>query len=270
MLLVAVTCNGQPEATHTLTLVDEHDFTFSSNRIMVRVLVNGKACNFMIDTGASGIGRIDRKTSNDLRLDSVGVTDNSDGVNSTQVPLIRLNSLQFGTMNLTNVTLLSRNYNSRTRDIYTDGILGQGFFENHVLELDFPALKVRVYSGHLDRDDPGVITYKDDFVVKGTINGREYEFHLDTGSSLAFHFPTKIIDRISHLPTGKTSKASRANTEFTLYETRIADELIIGKARVKKFLADYSDLAPEINVGGAFLRPYKLTIDQKNKLIKID
>ncbi len=258
------------ETTSVIPLsVEEHDFTLYNGRIYIKVFLKNKPLNFMLDIGASGIGRVDAKISKDLGLDSVGVIDNSDGVNVNNVPLVGINKLKFGSIEFKDIQLMSRNYNRANPAIYMDGILGRGFFETYILEIDYPKSKIRFYKGNLDTTATDVLRYEIPFRVKGKIAGNVYEFNFDSGSNLDFHFPKSIIEKFKFKATGVTSTARRANTEFKLHQAIINEKFQIGSISKDSIGVYYSDLANEINVGGVFLRNYKLTIDQKNKCLTI-
>jgi hypothetical protein len=248
----------------------ELPFTLVNNRIFITIYANGTPRNFMLDIGASGIGRIDQRIVKEMRLDTVGYEASSDGVNTVQRPLVGLKTLKVGNVTLNDVSLMSRDYNVTTRDTLTDGIIGRGFFEDYLLILDYPNKKIIFRKGKLDPKGKNVLTYERPFRVKGKIGSKEYEFYLDSGSSLDFHFPRNVISTLKHDITGEIRVARRANTEFELHGVVVKQELQLGNIRLSKFKAYYSDIQPWINVGGVFLQSYKVTIDQKNKCLTLE
>lgn len=247
-----------------------HDFVLDNNRPLIKVEVNGKPFNFMLDIGASGIGRIDERIVKEMNLKTVGFQDNSDGINTTQLPLIGIDSLKFGSIEMKNIELMSRDYNRTKRETLTDGIIGREFFEKYLLTIDYPNKKVSFSQNSLNPKSKNVLRYERPFVVKGKIGKTEYEFHLDSGSNLDFHFPKKIIEKLRFEDTGEVTTARRANTEFKLHGAIIKENFQLAKVKLKTFKAYYSEPQTWINVGGETLKSRKLTIDQKNKCLKVE
>ncbi|NJL72902.1 MAG: hypothetical protein HC888_15810 [Candidatus Competibacteraceae bacterium] len=95
----------------------------TNGRIYAPVKVNGNGpLRFLIDTGASGMGRVDSRLVRENDLPVVGVRENSDGVNVAQVDVVRLDSLELGELRRAEVQVLSRNYNTgRTASEFTWG-----------------------------------------------------------------------------------------------------------------------------------------------------
>lgn len=246
------------------------NFTLSGNHPFIKVLVNDKPLNFMLDMGASGFGRIDERIVKTMGLDTVGYQDNSDGINTTKLPLIGVKSLKVGGIEMKNLELMSRNYNRTQREIMVDGIIGREFFEQYLLTVDYPKREIEYSKNNLDPTANNVLTYDRPFIVKGKLGQKEYEFFLDTGSNIDFHFPKKVIDELKYDTTGERRQARRANTEFTTHGVMIREKLHIGKVDVENFHAFYSEPQTWINVGSSFLKSYRLTIDQKNKCLTIE
>jgi hypothetical protein len=178
--------------------------------------------------------------------------------------------LKVGNATVNNVSLMTRDYNVTKRDTLTDGIIGRAFFEDYLLILDYPNKKVIFKKGKLNPKGKNVLTYERPFRVKGKIGRKEYEFYLDSGSSLDFHFPQNVISTLKHDTTGERRIARRTNTEFNLHGVVVNEKLRLGKIKINKFKGYYSDLQTWINVGGVFLQSYKITIDQKNKCLILE
>lgn len=248
----------------------ELPFFLYNNRIFITIYANGTPRNFMLDIGASGIGRIDQRVTKELELDTVGYEASSDGVNTVQRPLVGVKTLQVGNATVNNVSLMTRDYNVTKRDTLTDGIIGRGFFEDYLLILDYPNKKVIFKKGNLDPKGKNILTYERPFRVKGTLGDKEYEFYLDSGSSLDFHFPQSVIGTLRHDTTGERRTARRTNTEFNLHGVIVKEKLRLGPIKLSDFKGYYSDLQTWINVGGVFLQSYKITIDQKNKCLTLE
>lgn len=244
--------------------------TVSGNHSFIQVSINDKPLNFLLDIGASGIGRIDQRVVKEMALDTVGYQDNSDGVNTTKLPLIGVRSLRVGGIEMKNVELMSRDYNRTKKEVAVDGVIGREFFEQYLLAIDYPKREVEYSKDNLNLKSKNILVYDRPFIVKGKLGKKEYEFLFDTGSNMDFHFPKKILDELKHDTTGETRQARRANTEFMVHGVTIKEKLQIGKVSIENFHGFYSEPQSVIFIGGSFLKSYKLTIDQKNKCLTIE
>jgi hypothetical protein len=85
--------------------------TTQQHRMHVPMRVNGRGpYDFLIDRGASGVGRIDRSLVDSLETPVVGSAVNSDGITSRQVSVVRLDSFALASVTLTDAHLLVGNY----------------------------------------------------------------------------------------------------------------------------------------------------------------
>lgn len=146
------------------TVRDKMDITFSNNDLFIKVFINDKGpYNFVYDTGASGIGRVDERIVKELNLPVIDSTKNYDGSgNFKMVPVIGVDEVRVGEKIVKNVTLLSRNYNvNPAKDkLLTDGIIGRDFFADYLLTIDGPSQILTFSSDSLHRRADGVLTYQ--------------------------------------------------------------------------------------------------------------
>jgi predicted aspartyl protease len=256
------------------TVRDKMDITFSNNDLFIKVFINDKGpYNFVYDTGASGIGRVDERIVKELNLPVIDSTKNYDGSgNFKMVPVIGVDEVRVGEKIVKNVTLLSRNYNvNPAKDkLLTDGIIGRDFFADYLLTIDGPNQILTFSSDSLDRLADGVLTYQQPFVVKGKVGKIDTHFHIDTGSNLSMHFPKTVIEKLRYTDTARKSIARKANSEYIIQETVLHEKLLLSLVKAENLLLNYSEKATYINVGMKFLKNYKLIIDQKNRLLKIE
>lgn len=257
-------------ATAESLLVDQR-FELEHNRIYVNVQINGQSpFRFMLDTGASGVGRLDIRTVEKLGLKQTGTFENSDGTNTKIEPAYMLDSLQLGALKLEGVELMARDYNKKGgKKKLEEGIIGRGFFEKHLLALDYPNQTIRVSDGALSASDPAVMNYDRPFRVPGQIGSIETNLYLDSGSTLSFHIPIAMMETLKHEPTGKTLKARKAYTTFNLIETKLNEAITLGSVTHAGATGLYSKKAHWVNVGGEFLRNFVYVIDQRNKRVAL-
>jgi len=248
----------------------QYKFKMLGNKIFLETFLNGKGpYQFMFDSGASGIGRLDIVVVKSLQLKDAGEVENSDGHNTKTEKLAGLDSIRVGDVKLKNVKIMYRDYNLNPGQTRVDGIIGIDFFKNYVITIDFPNGVLELSKAHLSPKDEGVVAYQKPFEVYGTIGSVSCLFKFDTGSFVTFHLPEKVVNQVNHQPTGKKMSARRANTTFELKETVLEVPIAFGGKSFKNEKVVYSSLATWVNVGSAFLKHHKISFDQQRKLIRI-
>ncbi|GGN01346.1 hypothetical protein GCM10010967_39690 [Dyadobacter beijingensis] len=245
-----------------------------NNDLFVEAFVNGKGpYNFLVDTGASGMGRIDERIVKELGLTASDSVRNYDGSGKYNVvPVFSVAGLRVSALEEKNVRLLSRNYNGNRKNgrMLIDGIIGREFFRKYLLTIDPKDEKITYSMDSLTTGDPGVIPYQGDFQISAIVGDTAVTLHLDTGSTLTMHFPKILIDKLPHTNTEKKTIARRANSEYFIQETVLHATLKVSSVEIKDLVVDYSEQAQFVNVGMGFLKKYKLTIDQKRRLVRIE
>jgi len=245
-----------------------------NNDLFVEAYVNGNGpFNFLVDTGASGMGRIDERIVKELGLTTSDSTKNFDGSGKYNVvPVFTVSSLRVAELAEQNVELLSRNYNGNRSNgrMLIDGIIGRDFFREYLLTIDSRRREITYSRDSLHTADHGVVPYQDGFEINAMVGDTSVVLHIDTGSTLTLHFPKSVMDRLSHTDTKNKSIARRANSEYFIQQTLLHSPVNVSSVKIENLLVDYSEQAKFINVGMGFLKNYKLTIDQKRQLLKIE
>jgi len=249
-------------------------FELTRGRMYVQTFVNEQGpFRFLVDTGASGIGRADTSLVKDLGLRLAGTTQNFDGVSSSTVDTVTIASLRIGPLTQRNVQLISRNYNAgrSPESKIINGIIGDAFFANYLLTLDYKKQEIVLSKGALQASDAGVVRYDDSFVVPLRIGEFEAVGAFDTGSTLEMHLPIEWAKRLKIETLRDAGEGRRANTIFKLFSAELPVAVNIGGNKINRTAAHFSELAPNINIGGLFLANNRcvITFDQKNRLIKI-
>ena len=245
--------------------------TISENVIYVKVHINGRGpYNFMLDSGASGIGRIDTRLAKELGLNVVGFEENSDGTTVKREFLAGIGKLSIGPVTYVNLKLVVKDYNSKPKQIPINGIIGRDFFDNYLLTIDGPGRQLILSQGALTAQEKGVLAYQKAFLVSGKVGQTNMLFNLDTGSDIALQFPKSSLSGSHYVNTPNQRVINKTNTTFVLQEAVLNDELVLGSVRVKDLTMYYSDKAHQINVGEAFLKDHIITFDQRRKLVRIE
>lgn len=267
LIIISVHLKGQE-------ILQKNKIRIINNNLFVEVFVNDKGpYNFIFDSGATGIGRIDKRVVEQLDLKVVDSIKNYDGSGNYRIEaVVRIENLSLGKIGLNNVELMTRDYNksSKKAEILTDGIIGRDFFADYLLVIDCPNETMTVSKGSLNALSKGVLKYTQPFRINGCVGDIDTLFYIDTGSNLAMHFPKSIMDKLDYENTGKKSIARKANSEYALQEAVLNNKIKLGKIHTKGLLVDYSEKITYINIGMKFLKNYKITFDQKNQLLKIN
>lgn len=243
-------------------------------RVYADVMVNDAGpFRFMVDTGASGFGRADVRLVDELDLPASGSLGNSDGINTATVDVVRIESLGLGSLVRRNIEVMSRDYNRRVRQEgeFLMGIIGQEFFADRRLTIDYANSEIRSDCGSLSESDDHVIHYGQYFAIPITAGGIPMVGHIDTGSSLQMHLPLSWAERLGIDDLEYVGEGRRAYTVFELYSGAIPGPVEIAGHTLHGVEARFSELADSINIGSGLLSRHNamLTIDQANALLKL-
>lgn len=161
-----------------------------------------------------------------------------------------------------------------------DGILGMPLFGRYVVEIDYPGLKARIYDPKSFRAGPNaeVIPMRMTVgpTVKGSVKLKEHgvvplDIQLDTGSAHVLTLATPFVDRYGlatqeGVTTGHTLGfgGSAPDVVGTVEEVRIGRRTM-RNASVRFSRHTSGSFASERfysgNMGGEFLKPYRVTFD---------
>jgi Aspartyl protease len=248
-------------------------FELYRGHIYVTAFVNGKGpYRFVFDTGASGMGRADRRLVSELSLRKVGEEQNSDGINVAAIDVVSADSIRLGSVEKRRVRLLSRDYNLHRKPTEAPlmGIIGRDFYRDRLLTIDYPKRTIRFSDGALKPGDPGVVAYKPSFRIPVCFAVGCYDGKVDSGSNESIIIPKALVGRVSAAPPVHVGSGTSANTVFEMYEMQLAEPVHVSGVTAPNPKVLYSDPSDEtINIGSDFLKDYVLTIDQRHHLLKI-
>lgn len=248
-------------------------FELYKGHIYVAAFVDGKGpYRFVFDTGASGMGRADRRLVSELSLTKVGQEQNSDGINVAQIDIVRAGSLRLGSLDKRNVQLLSRDYNlhRKASEAPVMGIIGRDFYKDRLLIVDYPRRTIRFTFGALKRRDRGVVAYKPSFAIPVCFASGCYDGKVDSGSNESLVIPKDLVGRVSASAPVHVGSGTSANTVFEMYEMQLVDPVRVSGVTARNQKVLYSEPSDDtINIGSDFLKNYVLTIDQRHGLLRI-
>jgi hypothetical protein len=250
---------------------------YDGTRPAVEVRVNGRGpFLFLIDTGAGGPpARADAELVRRLGLRQAGQADSADaGGAAARIDRVVLDRVELGSLAADHVEALARDYNGSTYLPHIDGILGLNFFSDVLLTLDFAHGQIRLARGALPPADGRTIL--DYVLVDGNpaitvrIGARPVQVLLDTGDIRALDLPSEWLRSmpLASFPRLAGTSGSISGT-VGLREVALAEPLTIGRYRFDRPLVTFADEYREANLGSAFLRAFTVTIDQRNRRVRL-
>jgi len=247
--------------------------------VLLEVRVDGKGpYHFLLDTGASGGGRINQPLVDSLGLKVVGqvLAGDSTGKNRQTLSIVRAPSVTVGAATFSDVNLIARDLAvaSAGRNVSFDGVLGIELFQDYLLTLDFPARRVRIEKGDLPPADGREILDFESWHgvarVQVKVGDLAVTTDVDSGNLHGgFVLPASYLGKVAL--EGEPKVVGRRRTGFNELEVKQAtlkDPLQIGGLVLQHVTADFIDGLPHASFGQQLLARFAVTIDQKNRRIR--
>jgi predicted aspartyl protease len=247
-------------------------FTTVDGRIYVEARVNGKGpFRFAVDTGASGMGRVDATLTQELELPADGTGQSSDGLRTATVDKVTIAEIALGGLVRRELSVISRDYRSRLRpEAMFSGILGRDFFGDGLLVIDYPNRKLTfTRTQRLVPGMAGVVGYERAFRVPITVNGITTTGNIDTGANVALVIPKAFYQQVSKEPLVPGPEGNMMNSSIQLERGRLTGPVQIGLARLAVSEVRVSEQFPEVLIGAHALQNHAVLIDQRTKLVAI-
>lgn len=247
-------------------------FTLVDGRIYVEARVNDSGpLRFAVDTGASGVGRLDESALAKLGLTASGQGASSDGVTTNEVRTVHLRSLQLGALTRNDVEVITRDYKSRmSSQAAFDGILGREFFADGLLVIDYAKHQLSFSrAAALSRDDTYVLGYSRAFRVPVVIDGKTYEGNIDTGANVAMVVPKASWADVSSEPLMSAGSGQLTNGKIDTLRGVLPGPVGVSAITLTHVEARVSDKFPEILIGAHALQGSVLMIDQRTSSLAV-
>lgn len=155
------------------------------------------------------------------------------------------------------------------------GVLSAQIFSGGLLAIDYLNDRIVVRPGELGPADGARIFQYDESdgfpTLPISVAGTEIKAHLDTGSPATFNLPGRYMESLPlksepvHRGTARTVDA-----EIKLYGAPLQGTLLVGEYTFEDPEIVFADRFPAGNLGYGFLRQFTLTLDLKNRRIRLD
>lgn len=247
-------------------------FDSIDGRIYVQARVNGQGpYRFAVDTGASGIGRADRRLVSALGLPLHGETTTSDGVARASVDTVRIDTLELGGVLHRNVEVIARDYNARNApDAAFDGILARDFFADGLLRIDYPNRTLAfARSEQLAPSAANALTYSRAFRIPVTIEGHPQVAQLDTGANVGVVLPQAVYEQISNQPLGEAVRSQLTNGEMESWRGTVQRPIQVGQVSHANVEVRVSPKHPEVLLGAHALQDAVVLIDPRSQVVAV-
>ncbi len=246
----------------------------------VEAKVNGQGPYlFGFDTGFGGEVELDSTLAVQLGLKPTGQMEMGDpsGRNSRVMSITSVKQLELGNIELNSSNVILRNRRAMPGMEKVAGILGMSLFKSYLITIDFPKKRFLIKRGSLGKADGKNIF---NYVSSGggvpgiQIKVGQYDLiaFLDTRAmSSYFILPDSLVQKLQLVTAPKViGKARTVSNEITIIEVQIKDAILIGSNIYIAPTITYPSLNKSGVIGSKALLEYAISIDQKNKRLRLD
>ncbi|HYJ34080.1 MAG TPA: serine hydrolase [Candidatus Binatia bacterium] len=250
--------------------------TWAGHLASVSVMLNGQGpFRFAIDTGAAGCARIDAAVARKLGLPVVGEARVGDpsGKNMKSAEIVSIDSLAIGGARFVGLTATAGDLAGHLPGEAVDGILGFGLFDDCLLTLDFPALRMTLAEGSLPADGAGVLTYRDERGIPSVtmrVAGVSVDTDVDAGAMGGFSLPESFAAKLPLAePPRVVGHARTVSNEFEIKAARLDGDVAVGGTTFAKPMVEFQPVFDVGNIGARVLRDFAVTFDPKNHRMRL-
>ena len=252
------------------------DMDVESRRPMIDLMVDGEGpFRFVVDTGAS-LSVIDEGIAEELGLVVVGtqVLRSPGASREIHGARVQVGRLEAGTMRIEKPVLATMDLVGFSAGAI-EGVLGRPHFDEFLLTFDYPSSRLVLTRGGLDASDPAVIGFDDSagsirFPID--VSGATVPMVLDTGSPGGFTLPKALEARFefrSPLEDGPTIQL--VGGAHQTWRAPLAGTILLGEIAYEGPDVVLTTIADDFgNIGFEVLRELKVTVDQKNRLVRFE
>jgi len=160
------------------------------------------------------------------------------------------------------------------------GILSAASFPGYLVIYDYLGRRISIRKGSIESADfKTSFQYTDEQVLPTVpirIAGHETQVHLDTGSGFGLTLPMKFLKELPLASQPKEAGKARTHAgEFPVSVARVDGAIELGTYKLDLNEVRFSDVRPGPgpvvgNIGYEVLRHFVVTLDSKNRRIRID
>lgn len=247
-------------------------FETVDGRIYVQAKVDGRGpYRFAVDTGASGLGRADSSLVAALGLETGRPATNSDGIATAAIDTTTFDSLDVGGLIRNNVTVTTRDYNSRMApEAAFAGIVAREFFSDGLLVIDYPGKTISFSRKlSLSSGQDGALSYERPFRIPVSIGGMRTEGNLDTGADVAFVLPGSLFEKVGGTSLQPAGHGRLSNSRIETGRSIVHGPFQMGQASIRDVEVRVSERYPELLIGAHALQDFIVLIDQRSKTVAV-
>jgi len=272
----------------------EIPFVMVHNQIVLEVKIGGKGPFTMLLDTDTDPSAIDLTTARDLGLNAGSGTYPTSGggteaniARPTRLPLVELGSVS--AKNIAAATIDLKKISARLGKPI-DGVLGYSFLKDRIVQIDYPALKLRFYD---TTPYPGIqnapnmvnrialgFRYDDDVIIDNVfINGQKMRATIDTGSSNTLCLTPEAISILGldeDVKNARVDTSAGYNGEYQ-ERTGILKSVRIGRLSLESVETTFwlpgtghDKKRFQVNIGNDFLKDFVVTFDFPGKLVVLE
>jgi hypothetical protein len=245
-------------------------------RPTVEARVGGSAFTFVFDTGASGCAVSDA-FADAQKIPVVGRAGvaSPDAREAKEARLLRIDSLELGDARLRGLTAvatdLSGPFPSPGDPV---GVLAAGMFPGFLVTFDFPGRTVTIVRGELPAPNGNdVLEYAAGRRIAGvtlSFAGQPVEVDLDTGSPGGIALPAEWASKLKLDGALRESKPDRrVDRVMPAKEASFPGPVRLGRFELGPRTIRFVEGASRGNVGSDVLRRFAVTLDAKNRRVRL-
>lgn len=242
----------------------------STMRPIVELTIDGKGpYRFIFDTGA-GTNVIDQGLMEEFGFKVVG-QDSLKSQGPTRLVSQRVAVTSVGFKGTPISKDAEMNVISLRQMLPVDGVLSPTFFEEYLITLDYPASKLILTKGSLDKNETGVATYLQSSTainLEISVDGKMVKAHLDSGSPGSLGLPYSMKDQLKF--ESEPVYDSEIRTPVATYKkwrAKLIGEIKVGSVVYKDQMVSLVQGFDYANIGYGLIQNLRITIDRKNNLI---